>query len=88
VPLIEELDDELVTDGFFHAKKQYAMSLQEPVKQGMINLSFYQKFKQMGVHEDTLKVLNQAEIDEIDKEENEEMLLVTTIKNQTPEKKA
>jgi hypothetical protein len=53
----------------------------------MLQLPIYKWFLQLGVSEDDLLAINSKGVDQIDKEADEELLLVSTIKNQTVEKK-
>jgi len=81
VPLIEELDDQEVTTKFF-ADKIAEISAQETGKQkGMLQLPMYQRFVSLGVSAETMETLNGPDILKLDEEQDDEVLLVTTIKN-------
>lgn len=90
VPNIEELDDEVVDEGFFERKMKECEERIEPTD----NLSFLQlpmacKLKSIGFSDKALTTISTYDaFTEIMNEPEEEMLIVSTIKNQTAEKKA
>jgi hypothetical protein len=78
VPLIEELDDEPVEEGFFETKSK----LKSPKKaEDYLNLSMSQKFLSFGLSSEIMQVLNTSQINQICQEPSEEVLLVQFIKS-------
>lgn len=89
--MIEELDDEEVDDGFFQQKKIECAKIPEPPQddKSFLSLPMATKLKDVGFSDAALTTISTYEaFQEIVKEPDEEMLIVTTIKNQTAEKKA
>jgi hypothetical protein len=85
------LDDEPVEAGFFSRKKTQCASIKEPVLDdcSYLKLPLVKKLKGVGFSDTALATIATYDpFQEILKEPEEEMLIVTTIKNQTAEKKA
>lgn len=89
-PKLEEFDDENITEGFFQHKIDNVHSLDtfETQTDGIKHLDFFTRFMKLGLTSERINELTKADVQEIEDEEPEELLLLTTIKNQTPEQKA
>ena len=90
VPQIEDLDDELVDETFFQRKIQECKKAVNDgrKKTDIKSQPFVKMFHEFGVSYETLIKLTGESISQIDTEPDEDQLLVTTIKNLTPEQKA
>ena len=91
VPQIEDLDDEVVDETFFQRKIEEckkAVNQNVRKKTDMKSLPMIKMFHEFGVSYETLIKLSGESISQIDTEPDEDELLVSTIKNLTPEQKA
>lgn len=91
VPQIEELDDEDVDSDFFQRKKAECAKIEDTTldDRSFLELPIAKKFKEIGFSDAALTTISTYDpFQEILKEPEEELLIVTTIKNQTAEKKA
>lgn len=90
VPKIEELDDEVVDEGFFERKiKECEEHIEQTDSQSFLQLPMACKLKSIGFSDKALTTISTYDaFTEIMNEPEEEMLIVSTIKNQTAEKKA
>lgn len=91
MPQIEELDDEVVDEAFFQNKIQECKTAAQSnvrKKTDIKSLPLLKTFHSFGVSYETLIKLCGENISQIDTEPDEDELLVSTIKNLTPEQKA
>lgn len=82
-PNIVELDDEDVDGDFFSSKIKAVNTIDtfQNIRPGIDHLDFFKRFVQMTLQADQIHELTANKIKEIDMEETEELLLLTTIKN-------
>lgn len=89
-PYLEELDDEPVSPEFYQIKIDGVKNKtnHKSGEEGVGHLSFMRRFEGLGLTKAAILEATSDQIERIDNEEDEEMLLITTIKTQTPEQKA